>query len=222
MLRNKIKIVNIKGVVMKKEKRINYNKKNLKGNVFKGVTKEMIFFSTLCLIYGIIATFMTFTGVFIGILGTIFPGSFGLMYFLKYVPNNKDELEITDGKNVYLNGRKIDVIGYNLGRTVLGAIKTKGTIYIQTRDEGEILFVPEQKPYYPSNEISIVAEEERVSRKLYEIADVFDDSDIPKIRFSSLRWIYMCHSIMVLVPLFIFIIVLFKYGNRKTGFMQLW
>ena len=104
MLRNKIKIVNIKGVVMKKEKRINYNKKNLKGNVFKGVTKEMIFFSTLCLIYGIIATFMTFTGVFIGILGTIFPVSFGLMYFLKYVPNNKDELEITDGKNVYLRG----------------------------------------------------------------------------------------------------------------------
>ena len=141
-----------------------------------------------------------------------------LIYGYKYYyskEKTKNTLEIIN-EDFYLNGKLLDIKGYNWSTELLPLFGTK-IIYSKSHiylldGKKEICFVPERQ--LKRSRIDIIIEDDRISKIIDDIIDVIQKRQIPKVKFKLFKMKKM-QSILLFL-LFISIVILVSLYKSKA------
>ena len=195
-----------------------YRKKTETGRVFYEVPKDLKKAVVLNLICFAIMLILIFLGIKIGILLLIVCAVISMIYGYKYYyskEKTKNTLEIIN-EDFYLNGKLLDIKGYNWGTELLPLFGTKimyskSHIYLLDGKK-EICFIPERQ--LKRSRIDIIVEDDRISKIIDDIIDVIQKRQIPKVKFKLFKMKKM-QSILLFL-LFISIVILVSLYKSKA------
>ena len=195
-----------------------YRKKIETGRVFYEVPENLKKVVVLNIICFAIMLILIFLGIKIGILLLIVCAVISMIYGYKYYyskEKTKNTLEIIN-EDFYLNGKLLDIKGYNWGTELLPLFGTK-IIYSKSHiylldGKKEICFVPERQ--LKRSQIDIIIEDDRISKIIDDIIDVIKEKQIPKVKFRLFKMKKM-QSILLFL-LFISIVTLVSLYKSKA------
>ena len=195
-----------------------YRERTETGRVFYEVPEDLKKAVVLNLICFAIMLILIFLGIKIGILLLIVCAVISMIYGYKYYyskEKTKNTLEIIN-EDFYLNGKLLDIKGYNWGTELLPLFGTK-IIYSKSHiylldGKKEICFVPERQ--LKRSRIDIIIEDDRISKIIDDIIDVIQKRQIPKVKFKLFKMKKM-QSILLFL-LFISIVILVSLYKSKA------
>ena len=195
-----------------------YRERTETGRVFYEVPEDLKKAVVLNLICFAIMLILIFLGIKIGILLLIVCAVISIIYGYKYYyskEKTKNTLEIIN-EDFYLNGKLLDIKGYNWGTELLPLFGTK-IIYSKSHiylldGKKEICFIPERQ--LKRSQIDIIIEDDRISKIIDDIIDVIQKRQIPKVKFKLFKMKKM-QSILLFL-LFISIVILVSLYKSKA------
>ena len=195
-----------------------YRERTETGRVFYEVPENLKKAVLLNIICFTITEILMFSGIKIGILLLLSCAVISITYGNKYYypkEKTKDTLEIIN-EDFYLNGRLLDIKGYNWGTELFPLfgtriIRLKSHIYLLDGKK-EICFVPERQ--LKRSQIDIIIEDDRISKIIDDIIDVIQKRQIPKVKFKLFKMKKM-QSILLFL-LFISIVTLVSLYKSKA------
>lgn len=193
-----------------------YRERTETGRVFYEVPKDLKKAVILNLICFAIMLILIFLGIKIGILLLIVCAVISMIYGYYYSKEKtKNTLEIIN-EDFYLNGKLLNIKGYNWGTELLPLFGTK-IIYSKSHiylldGKKEICFIPERQ--LKRSRIDIIMEDDRISKIIDDIIDVIKEKQIPKVKFRLFKMKKM-QSILLFL-LFISIVILVSLYKSKA------
>ena len=195
-----------------------YRERTETGTVFYEVPENLKKAVVLNLICFAIMLILIFLGIKIGILLLIVCAVISTIYGYKYYyskEKTKNTLEIIN-EDFYLNGKLLNIKGYNWGTELLPLFGTK-IIYSKSHiylldGKKEICFIPERQ--LKRSQIDIIIEDDRISKIIDDIIDVIQKRQIPKVKFKLFKMKKM-QSILLFL-LFISIVILVSLYKSKA------
>ena len=195
-----------------------YRERTETGTVFYEVPENLKKAVVLNIICFTITEILMFFGIKIGILLLLSCAVISITYGNKYYyPKEKikDTLEIIN-EDFYLNGRLLDIKGYNWGTELFPLfgtriIRLKSHIYLLDGKK-EICFVPE-KNLKGSLQTDIMIENNRISEIVDNMIDIIQKKQIPKVKFRLFKMKIM-QSMLLFIPFMPIMTFVFLYGSK--------
>ena len=195
-----------------------YRERTETGTVFYEVPENLKKAVVLNIICFTITEILMFSGIKIGILLLLSCAVISITYGNKYYypkEKTKDTLEIIN-EDFYLNGRLLDIKGYNWGTELFPLfgtriIRLKSHIYLLDGKK-EICFVPE-KNLKGSLQTDIMIENNRISEIVDNMIDIIQKKQIPKVKFRLFKMKIM-QSMLLFIPFMPIITFVLLYGNK--------
>ena len=195
-----------------------YRERTETGTVFYEVPENLKKAVVLNIICFTITEILMFSGIKIGILLLLSCAVISITYGNKYYyPKEKikDTLEIIN-EDFYLNGRLLDIKGYNWGTELFPLfgtriIRLKSHIYLLDGKK-EICFVPE-KNLKGSLQTDIIIENNRISEIVDNMIDIIQKKQIPKVKFRLFKMKIM-QSMLLFIPFMPIMTFVFLYGSK--------
>ena len=195
-----------------------YRERTETGTVFYEVPKNLKKSVVLNIICFTIIEILIFSGIKIGILLLLSCAVISITYGNKYYypkEKTKDTLEIIN-EDFYLNGKLLDIKGYNWGTELLPLFGTKiiyskSHIYLLDGNK-EICFVPE-KNLKGSLQTDIMIENNRISEIVDNMIDIIQKKQIPKVKFRLFKMKIM-QSMLLFIPFMPIITFVLLYGSK--------
>ena len=195
-----------------------YRERTETGTVFYEVPENLKKAVLLNIICFTITEILMFSGIKIGILLLLSCAVISLTYGNKYYyPKEKikDTLEIIN-EDFYLNGRLLDIKGYNWGTELFPLfgtriIRSKSHIYLLDGKK-EICFVPE-KNLKGSLQTDIMIENNRISEIVDNMIDIIQKKQIPKVKFRLFKMKIM-QSMLLFIPFMPIMTFVLLYGSK--------
>ena len=196
-----------------------YRERTETGRVFYEVPENLKKAVLLNIICFTITEILMFSGIKIGILLLLSCAVISLTYGNKYYyPKEKikDTLEIIN-EDFYLNGRLLDIKGYNWGTELFPLfgtriIRSKSHIYLLDGKK-EICFVPEKNLKGGSSQIDIIIENSRISEIVDNMIDIIQKKQIPKVKFRLFKMKIM-QSMLLFIPFMPIMTFVLLYGSK--------
>ncbi len=196
-----------------------YRERTETGRVFYEVPEDLKKAVVLNLICFAIMLILIFLGIKIGILLLIVCAVISMIYGYKYYyskEKTKNTLEIIN-EDFYLNGKLLDIKGYNWGTELLPLFGTK-IIYSKSHiylldGKKEICFVPEKNLKGGSSQIDIIIENSRISEIVDNMIDIIQKKQIPKVKFRLFKMKIM-QSMLLFIPFMPIITFVLLYGSK--------
>ena len=195
-----------------------YRERTETGTVFYEVPKNLKKSVVLNIICFTITEILMFSGIKIGILLLLSCAVISITYGNKYYypkEKTKDTLEIIN-EDFYLNGRLLDIKGYNWGTELFPLfgtriIRLKSHIYLLDGKK-EICFVPE-KNLKGSLQTDIMIENNRISEIVDNMIDIIQKKQIPKVKFRLFKMKIM-QSMLLFIPFIPIMTFVLLYGSK--------
>ena len=195
-----------------------YRERTETGRVFYEVPKNLKKAVVLNIICFTITEILMFSGIKIGILLLLSCVVISITYGNKYYypkEKTKDTLEIIN-EDFYLNGRLLDIKGYNWGTELFPLfgtriIRLKSHIYLLDGKK-EICFVPE-KNLKGSLQTDIMIENNRISEIVDNMIDIIQKKQIPKVKFRLFKMKIM-QSMLLFIPFMPIMTFVLLYGSK--------
>ena len=195
-----------------------YRERTETGTVFYEVPENLKKAVVLNIICFTITEILMFFGIKIGILLLRSCAVISITYGNKYYyakEKIKDTLEIIN-EDFYLNGRLLDIKGYNWGTELFPLfgtriIRLKSHIYLLDGKK-EICFVPE-KNLKGSLQTDIMIENNRISEIVDNMIDIIQKKQIPKVKFRLFKMKIM-QSMLLFIPFMPIMTFVFLYGSK--------
>ena len=195
-----------------------YRERTETGTVFYEVPENLKKAVVLNIICFTITEILIFFGIKIGILLLLSCAVISITYGNKYYypkEKTKDTLEIIN-EDFYLNGRLLDIKGYNWGTELFPLfgtriIRLKSHIYLLDGKK-EICFVPE-KNLKGSLQTDIMIENNRISEIVDNMIDIIQKKQIPKVKFRLFKMKIM-QSMLLFIPFMPIMTFVLLYGSK--------
>ena len=199
-----------------------YRERTETGRVFYEVPENLKKVVVLNIICFAIMLILIFLGIKIGILLLIVCAVISMIYGYKYYyskEKTKNTLEIIN-EDFYLNGKLLDIKGYNWGTELLPLFGTK-IIYFKSHiylldGKKEICFVPERQ--LKRSQVDIIIEDDRISKIIDDIIDVIQKRQIPKVKFKLFKMKKM-QSILLFLLFISIVILVFLYKSKAYMYL---
>ena len=196
-----------------------YRERTETGRVFYEVPKNLKKAVVLNIICFTITEILMFSGIKIGILLLLSCAVISITYGNKYYypkEKTKDTLEIIN-EDFYLNGKLLDIKGYNWGTELFPLfgtriIRYKSHIYLLDGKK-EICFVPEKNLKGGSSQIDIIIENSRISEIVDNMIDIIQKKQIPKVKFRLFKMKIM-QSMLLFIPFMPIMTFVLLYGSK--------
>ena len=196
-----------------------YRERTETGTVFYEVPENLKKAVLLNIICFTITEILMFSGIKIGILLLLSCAVISITYGNKYYypkEKTKDTLEIIN-EDFYLNGRLLDIKGYNWGTELFPLfgtriIRLKSHIYLLDGKK-EICFVPEKNLKGGSSQTDIMIENNRISEIVDNMIDIIQKKQIPKVKFRLFKMKIM-QSMLLFIPFMPIITFVLLYGSK--------
>ena len=201
-----------------------YRERTETGRVFYEVPenpKKAVLLNIICFT---ITEILMFSGIKIGILLLLSCAVISITYGNKYYypkEKTKDTLEIIN-EDFYLNGRLLDIKGYNWGTELFPLfgtriIRSKSHIYLLDGKK-EICFVPEKNLKGGSSQTDIIIENGRISEIVDNMIDIIQKKQIPKVKFRLFKMKIM-QSMLLFIPFMPIITFVLLYGSKAHTYL---
>ena len=196
-----------------------YRERTETGRVFYEVPENLKKAVLLNIICFTITEILMFSGIKIGILLLLSCAVISITYGNKYYypkEKTKDTLEIIN-EDFYLNGRLLDIKGYNWGTELFPLfgtriIRSKSHIYLLDGKK-EICFVPEKNLKGGSSQTDIMIENSRISEIVDNMIDIIQKKQIPKVKFRLFKMKIM-QSMLLFIPFMPIMTFVLLYGSK--------
>ena len=196
-----------------------YRERTETGRVFYEVPENLKKAVLLNIICFTITEILMFSGIKIGILLLLSCAVISITYGNKYYypkEKTKDTLEIIN-EDFYLNGRLLDIKGYNWGTELFPLfgtriIRSKSHIYLLDGKK-EICFVPEKNLKGGSSQTDIMIENGRISEIVDNMIDIIQKKQIPKVKFRLFKMKIM-QSMLLFIPFMPIMTFVLLYGSK--------
>ena len=196
-----------------------YRERTETGTVFYEVSENLKKAVLLNIICFTITEILMFSGIKIGILLLLSCAVISITYGNKYYypkEKTKDTLEIIN-EDFYLNGRLLDIKGYNWGTELFPLfgtriIRLKSHIYLLDGKK-EICFVPEKNLKGGSSQTDIMIENNRILEIVDNMIDIIQKKQIPKVKFRLFKMKIM-QSMLLFIPFMPIITFVLLYGSK--------
>ena len=196
-----------------------YRERTETGRVFYEVPEDLKKAVVLNLICFAIMLILIFLGIKIGILLLIVCAVISMIHGYKYYyskEKTKNTLKIIN-EDFYLNGKLLDIKGYNWGTELLPLFGTK-IIYSKSHiylldGKKEICFVPEKNLKGGSSQTDIMIENGRISEIVDNMIDIIQKKQIPKVKFRLFKMKIM-QSMLLFIPFMPIMTFVLLYGSK--------